>query len=58
MPGFSTGLLLGIVLGAAGFWYVQKKAIEHPAAQARYEQSTAESGTSADQVTTNLQPVK
>jgi len=30
MRGFSTGLLLGIILGAFGFWYLQKKAGEHP----------------------------
>jgi hypothetical protein len=58
MPGFSTGLLLGISIGAVGFWYVQKKANEHPAGQARHEQPTALRGTSANPSAANLQPSK
>ena len=54
MRGFSTGLLFGIILGAAGFWYVQKKANEHPEAQARYEQSAAQLGSSASQAAGNF----
>jgi hypothetical protein len=41
MRGFSTGLPPGIVIGAVGLWFVQKKAHEHPEAQQRYEQSAA-----------------
>jgi osmotically-inducible protein OsmY len=54
MRGFSTGLLLGIVFGAAGFWFVQKKALEHPEAQQRYEQSAAELRTSATEAAHNM----
>jgi osmotically-inducible protein OsmY len=42
MRGFFNGLVLGIILGAVGYWFVEKKANEHPAAQARYEQSAAQ----------------
>jgi len=42
MRGFFNGLLLGLVLGAVGYWFVQKKANEHPEAQQRYEQSAAQ----------------
>jgi len=54
MRGFSTGLLLGIILGAVGYWYVQKKGNEHPEAQARYEQSATQLGTSASQAAGNF----
>lgn len=42
MRGFLNGLILGIILGAAGYWFVQKKANEHPEAQQRFEQSAAQ----------------
>ena len=42
MRGFFNGLVVGIILGAVGYWFVQKKAKEHPAAQERYEQSAAQ----------------
>lgn len=54
MRGFSTGLVLGIVVGAAGFWFVQKKALEHPAAQERYEQSAAQLRASATEAAHNM----
>jgi hypothetical protein len=54
MRGFSSGLLLGIILGAVGFWYVQIKASEHPEAQARYEQSAAQLGTRTSQAAGNF----
>jgi osmotically-inducible protein OsmY len=47
MRGFSTGLIIGIVLGAAGFWYLQKKEQEHPEAEQRFEQSAAQMRTDA-----------
>ena len=42
MRGFFNGLVLGIVLGAVGYWFVEKKAAEHPEAQQRYEDSAAQ----------------
>ena len=42
MRGFFNGLILGIILGAVGYWFIEKKAREHPEAQARYEQAAAQ----------------
>ena len=33
MRGFVKGLILGILLSAAGFWYAQMKSLEHPASR-------------------------
>jgi len=54
MRGFSTGLILGIVLGAVGFWFVQKKAHEHPEAEQRYEQSAAQLRGNATEAAHNM----
>ena len=54
MRGFSTGLILGIVLGAVGFWFLQKKANEHPEAELRYEQSAAQLRTNATAAAQNM----
>jgi hypothetical protein len=47
MRGFFNGLILGIILGAVGYWYVEKKANEHPEAQQRFEDSAANVGSNA-----------
>lgn len=47
MRGFFKGLVLGIILGAVGYWYVEKKANEHPEAQQRYEDSAANVSSNA-----------
>jgi hyperosmotically inducible periplasmic protein len=47
MRGFFNGLIIGIILGAVGFWYFQKKAAEHPEAQQRYEDAAAQFRTNA-----------
>jgi len=54
MRGFSSGLILGIILGAVGYWFVQKKAGEHPEAQQRYEQSAAQLRDNAADAAHNL----
>lgn len=54
MRGFFNGLLLGLILGAVGCWFVQKKAAEHPEAQARYEQSAEQLKTNAQEAAHNL----
>jgi len=51
---FFNGLVLGIILGAAGFWLIQKKAQEHPDAQQRYEQSATRALTNAGAAAHNL----
>src|ERR1019366_7583974 len=54
MRGFSTGLILGIVLGAVGFWFLQKKAREHPEAELRSAQSAAPLRTNATAAAQNM----
>jgi len=54
MRGFFIGLVFGIILGAVGYWFVEKKANEHPEAQARYEQSAGELKDSAATAAHNL----
>jgi osmotically-inducible protein OsmY len=54
MKGFFNGLVLGIILGAVGYWFVEKKAKEHPEAQQRYEQSAAQLQNSATEAAHNL----
>jgi hypothetical protein len=41
MRAFIKGLILGIIFGALIYWYVQKKAAEHPEAQQHFEQQAA-----------------
>jgi osmotically-inducible protein OsmY len=45
MRAFFNGLILGIVFGALAFWYIQKKAAEHPEAQQRYERAAAQTAS-------------
>jgi osmotically-inducible protein OsmY len=54
MRGFFNGLIVGIVLGAVGYWFIQKKAQEHPEAQQRYEQSINSAGTAASDTAQNM----
>ena len=54
MRGFFNGLIIGIILGAVGFWFVQKKANEHPEAQQRYEQSMTNASAAMSQAASNF----
>jgi osmotically-inducible protein OsmY len=47
MRAFFNGLVFGIIVGALGYWYIAKKAAEHPEAQQRYEQAAAETVSNA-----------
>lgn len=47
MRAFFNGLVLGIIFGVAAYWYLQKKAAEHPEAQQRYEQAAAQTAINA-----------
>jgi osmotically-inducible protein OsmY len=47
MRAFFNGLILGIIFGALGFWYIQKKANEHPEAQQRYEEAASQTASNA-----------
>jgi osmotically-inducible protein OsmY len=54
MRGLFNGLVLGIILGAVGFWFIQKKANEHPEAQQHYEQSISDAGAAASEAASNF----
>ncbi len=47
MRAFFNGLVLGIIFGALAYWYIQKKANEHPQAEQRYEQAAAVTASNA-----------
>lgn len=54
MRKFFNGLLIGIVLGAAGYWFVQKRVGELPDARQSFEQSAAQLRTNAESAAHNL----
>jgi hypothetical protein len=54
MKGFFNGLVIGLILGAAGYWFIEKKANEHPDAQARYEHSAAQVTDNAENTAHDL----
>ncbi len=54
MKCFFNGLILGIILGAAGFWFMQKKAREHPEAEQRAETAATQARTSAGEMAHHL----
>jgi hypothetical protein len=45
MRAFFNGLVLGIIIGALGYWFVEKKAQEHPKAEQQYQQAAAQAGS-------------
>ncbi|HXR08704.1 MAG TPA: BON domain-containing protein [Candidatus Acidoferrum sp.] len=54
MRAFFNGLLLGVILGAAGCWFVQKQAREHPEAEQRAEAAAAQAQSSAGEAGRHL----
>jgi len=54
MRRFFNGLVIGIVLGAAGYWFVQHKTPQHPEAEQRSEASAADAKTSASETAGHL----
>ena len=50
MRRFSNGLLVGIILGAAGYWFIQTKAREHPEAEQRAMAAATEAKASASEL--------
>lgn len=51
---FFNGLIFGIVIGAVGFWFFQKKAQQHPETEKRYEDSAARAGAAASDAAHDL----
>ena len=54
MRGFFNGLLLGLILGAVIYWYVETKSRQHPAAEERYQASADQAKASAKDTAGNL----
>jgi osmotically-inducible protein OsmY len=54
MRRFFNGLVVGIVLGVAGYWFVQTKSREHPEAQQRYEAAASQAHDSATETAGHL----
>jgi osmotically-inducible protein OsmY len=51
---FLNGLVVGIILGAAGYWFLQYKAQQHPESEQRYEKSAAQAGAAAGEAARHL----
>jgi hypothetical protein len=49
MKGFCSGLIFGVILGAAGFWFIQTKAREHPEAEQRAVAAVVQAQSSASE---------
>jgi len=54
MRGFFNGLVLGVILGAAGYWFIQNKAREHPEAEQRAEAAAAQAQSAAGEAGQHL----
>ena len=54
MRGFFNGLILGVILGAAAYWFIEKKAREHPEAEQRAEAAAAQAQSSAGEAGQHL----
>ena len=54
MRGFFNGLILGVILGAAAYWFIEKKAREHPEAEQRAEAAAAQAQSSAGEAGRHL----
>jgi len=51
---FLNGLIVGIILGAVGYWFIQEKARQHPESQQRYEEAAGRAGAAASETAQNL----
>jgi osmotically-inducible protein OsmY len=54
MRAFFHGLVWGIVVGALAYWFVEKKAGEHPEAQRRYEHAAQQSASNVTHAAQNM----
>jgi hyperosmotically inducible periplasmic protein len=51
---FLNGLVVGIVVGAVGYWFIQDKARQHPESQQRYEEAAGRAGAAASETAHEL----
>jgi hypothetical protein len=54
MRKFFNGLVIGVIFGAAGYWFVQTKIRQHPEAEQRFEASAAQAKASASETAGHL----
>lgn len=51
---FLRGLIVGIILGALAYWFVEYKSNQHPEAEQRYQAAASETATSASNTAGHL----
>jgi hyperosmotically inducible periplasmic protein len=51
---FFAGLIVGLVLGALGYYFIEDQARKHPETEKRYEQSARDAGASASDAAHHL----
>jgi hyperosmotically inducible periplasmic protein len=51
---FLNGLVVGIIVGAAGYWFIQEKARQHPESEQRFEEAAGRVGASAKETAHDL----
>jgi osmotically-inducible protein OsmY len=51
---FFNGMVVGIILGVAGYWFIQEKARQHPASQQRFEEAAGRAGAAASETAHSL----
>ena len=54
MKTFFNGLVIGMILGAAAYWFLAKKAGQNPEAESRYEDSAARAKASTKETVQHL----
>lgn len=54
MRKFFNGLVIGIIFGAAGYWFMQTKSRQHPEAEQHFEASAAQARTSVGETAGHL----
>ena len=54
MRKFFNGLVIGVIFGAVGYWFMQNKMRQHPEAEQRFEASAAQAHASASETTGHL----
>jgi osmotically-inducible protein OsmY len=51
---FLNGLIIGIILSAVGYWFIQDKARQHPESEQRYEDAASRAGATASETAHNI----
>jgi hypothetical protein len=54
MRGFFNGLIIGVILGAVGYWFVEKRSLEHPVAEQHSETAASQAPAPPDETGSHL----